>query len=693
MSGNETNSPPSALVFAALGGGMAGGALVGIGEALYVLGSTRPAEYQALLYGAVLYGLIGAGMGLAIGVPVALLTRIRRVELPTAWALGFHGVLTALGAVILRYLVNKAVYAEQGVPMPTMAGIGLGLLLLAAVGLWFWNVVLTKTPLRVLPRPKGTIAAAVGGTGLVAIFSLAPAPGAQGDMAPKRPQAPGFAEKPDVYVLFVDTLRADALGVYGAPETASPRLDALARDAVVFEQHITSASWTRASTASFLTSLSPSSHTCETKDSALPQMVETVAEAFSKSGYATGGLPNNANVTGSQGFDQGFDWFPYQPEYPLGAKESTYALSMYSVVRKIYTKIDTKKRVESYYMPAETQFARAQQFIDANGGDRHFLFVHLMEPHDPYFAHPWTGEAYGRAEFPNPDPGQKDRLRELYAGEVAHVDAQIGAFVDSLKAQGRYDNAVIVVTADHGEEFLEHGGWWHGTTLYDEQVRVPLIMKLPKNARAGTRVPWQVRQIDVAPTLLELADFEVPSAWQGSMLFDDNFDADVAKMQPPVVEADVAGEGAQADAAAAVAEVVPAAPAVPQWVAPTWANHPASREALSEQDFEGYDLQALRTGGHKVIQALRVPAGNPRNQPEVAAYDLLADPGESTDVAGKGESWEAAVTARMQTIVQQKQEVRVAAEGVEVSDAERARLEALGYIQADVPAEGTGEQK
>jgi hypothetical protein len=112
-------------------------------------------------------------------------------------------------------------------------------------------------------------------------------------------------------------------------------------------------------------------------------------------------------------------------------------------------------------------------------------------------------------------------------------------------------------------------------------------------------------------------------------------------------------------------------------------NHPASREALSEQDFEGYDLQALRAGGRKVIQALRVPKGNARNQSPLQAFDLQADPGEQSDLAGKGAEWESSMKARLEGLVEERREVRVAAEGVAISDAERARLEALGYMQGE----------
>ena len=96
-----------------------------------------------------------------------------------------------------------------------------------------------------------------------------------------------------------------------------------------------------------------------------------------------------------------------------------------------------------------------------------------MEPHDPYFERPFTGEGIGRAEMPNPPPELEGEMRKAYQQEITWMDNEIGKFLDWIKAEGLYDDTVVVVTADHGEEFLEHGGWWHGTTLYEEQIHVP----------------------------------------------------------------------------------------------------------------------------------------------------------------------------------------------------------------------------
>jgi arylsulfatase A-like enzyme len=307
-------------------------------------------------------------------------------------------------------------------------------------------------------------------------------------------------------LVMVDTLRADYLGTYGM-EGASPEIDKFSNDAVVFEQAIAQASWTRASTATLFSSMQPSRHSTDVKVSVLPDEIETVAEVLQAHGYNTGGLPNNINVTRSFNFQQGFDYFSYQaPEYLFGATESASQLSMYNVVRKLKERVaGAAKRVEDFYQPANTVLGNAQGFIEANRDANWFLFVHLMEPHDPYFEYPLNGKGYGRAEHEHPDPENKDYLIETYKGEIREMDDELGQFFEWMKTEGLYDNTVILITSDHGEEFYEHGGWWHGTTLYDEQIRVPMIVKLPNQAHAGTRVPWQVRHLDVAPTLTSQA--------------------------------------------------------------------------------------------------------------------------------------------------------------------------------------------
>ena len=665
-------------VWLGVSGGLIGGALVGIGEALVILSGANTGEYQALIYAAVLYGCIGVAMGIGVGIGLAVLGKIfKKLSDPMGWSLGFLGVFVPLGLVIARYVVNKVVYAEQGVPMTGNLALLGAFGVIAILMLWLGPIFLTRTPLRVLVKPKGTGAAYGGIAVLAAIFSFAPSgEDPDGVLAPDNPasDAPGGA--PDAVLIVIDTLRADVLGAYGDKGGLSPNIDKLASDGILFEQYVTQASWTRASFASLYSSMLPSAHKCVLKSEALPDDVITMAEVMDAHGYATGGLPNNINVTRSFNFQQGFDYFSYQaPSYIAGAAESSAQLSMYNVLRKVRDKLTAGSySVTDYYQPSEVVLKNAQGFIAANRekGNRYFLVVHLMEPHDPYFAHPYDGNAVGRAWRPNPDPSEADALKALYRGEVKWVDQELGRFFDWMTAEGAYDDTLIIVTADHGEEFQEHGGWWHGITLYDEQIHVPLIVKQPGGELAGARVPWQVREIDVAPTIGTMAGAELPPNWQGS----DIFDADAVKtidqmLNPPPPPAAEAADGEQEeegdDAPAAATEPV----VTPETLA---------RVAVAEQNFEGNDIQAIRADGCKYIEANE---GNPRGLPTAALFDVRSDSTEQTNLMGgdKGRCDPASLQTEMKETIQRSgEESGIESAETEMTCEDCERLMALGYM-------------
>ncbi|MED5369990.1 MAG: sulfatase [Myxococcota bacterium] len=642
-------------------GGVIGGALIGVVEALYILSSAGAvSDYVALFYAAVLYGLIGGGMGVAIGVGLVVLSKLwKGMTDAQAWALAFFGASLPLFIVIGRYVANKVIYGEQGVPMTGLLGI-LGIAgAIFGLGMWLVPVVLNKTPLRILTELKGS-AALYGVMLLVSgVFSFAPG-GGDSEAIPRvgRDQA-AMADKPNVLLIMVDTLRADYLAPYDSKWAGTqPTIEALAADSVVFEQAHANSSWTRASFANVYTSMVPSSHSTALKSSRLPGDVVTLAEVLQEGGYATGGLPNNTNVTSTFGFGQGFDHYPYlAPNMPFWATESVYQLSMYAVLRKVAERAKGDSHdVADFYQPVEVATDEALAFIDAQEGDRWFLMMHLMEPHDPYFEHPYNGVAYGRAEHEVPESEKVDYLKDTYAKEIAYMDGELAAFIEQLKTAGVYDDTLIVFSADHGEEFLEHGGWWHGTTLYEEQTHVPLIVKLPNQEHAGTRAPWIVRHIDVAPTIAQAAGLEAAPSWQGRSVLDGDFVAFTA----PAPEPELDEEGNPI-------------PVVREIVDP----HSYDRTVLAEEDFEGNQLTAVIQGGWKLIEANE---GNPRGLETAELYDLRLDAGEQDNLAAS----EATQLSALQTV--SKMEIAAAkgeavqAEETEMDAATMEQLRALGYM-------------
>lgn len=660
--------------------GVVAGALVGLAEAMYILGGASTGEYGALVYATVLYGIIGAcgGAGIGAAVWVLTLTPFKPSE-ARGYALGFLGILCGMGLVITRYVVNKAVYLEQGVPMDGMLVI-LGVYVsIGLIGLWLGNILLNRTPFKILLTFRGSTAAYGGLLLLTAVFSVSPDQGHRaGVLAPDRPADEALLARPNMLLIMVDTLRADHLGTYGFPVPISPEIDALAEDSVVFEQAFASASWTRPSTASLFTSMPPSAHKCAVKVAMLPDDVQTIAEVLKEQGYVTGGLPNNINVTRSFNFQQGFDWFDYQaPAYIAGATESSSQLSMYNVVRKIRDRITGgKKRVEDYYQPADVVLGNAKRFMSANAAQRWFGFVHLMEPHDPYFERPFTGEGVGRAEMEHPPAALEAAIREAYRAEIGWMDTELGKLFAWMKAEGLYDKTTIVITSDHGEEFLEHGGWWHGTTLYDEQLHVPLIVKLPDSKWAGTRVPWQVRQLDTPATLAVLGGAVVPMAWTGDDLFEEDFEAAAVVLAASGGPVDVPADAVPA-ADEPVAGDLDLGP--PSMTKAELVDHRA-RVVLSEENFEGNVLSSVRADGFKYIRA---NVGNPRGLQPEEMYEMAPDPGEAKNLAGKNGRVQAAMSELLRDQLQAAMSVGVEAQTAEITADDCERMRALGYIEGD----------
>jgi len=287
--------------------------------------------------------------------------------------------------------------------------------------------------------------------------------------------------------------------------------------------------------------------------------------------------------------------------------------------------------VHHYYQPAEVVTAEVRRWLDRGArAEPFFLFAHYMDPHDPYFAHPFNGEGYARVAHPNPPPALTERLHHLYEGEVAYLDEHLGVLFDDLKRRGLYDRTLVVLTADHGEEFHEHGGWWHGTTLYDEQIHVPLIVK-PAGAHSLARVRDELAtSLDIAPTIVAAAHAKPPAAMQGHVL--------------PL------------DGGAA----------------------PARESTFAEEDLEGNVLQAVRTRAWKLVTA---NPGNPRGLAPEELYDLPRDPGEHQNVIASTPAEADAMRAALGRSVLEAREHGGASEQIGMDPATKARLKALGYTQ------------
>lgn len=618
----------------AIGSALAGGALaavvVGLGEAAIVTAERHLGLDAGLLHFAFLaYGGVGALIGLGLGVVLA----IARVSYPTAFGIAGASVLAVLATIIGRFRVFRDVFNEtfDGAalsPMQFQLASAAAAVALFVTTFLVWRALARRQPRLASPLVVlGLLILAVVGTRAAMMLG-----GSKGLPAPSHVAVGQPPKGPNVFLLVVDTLRADHLSSYGASKNKTPVIDGLAADGTRFARAYSQASWTRPSFGTIFTSLYPSSHRAIHKSDALPEAVVTLAEVMQGAGYATVGFANNINVAPLFGFQQGFDQYVFlEPEFFFGATESAAQLTIYNQLRLIRERFVSKKKwVENYYQPADVVVKHGLDWIAARDPQRpFFMFLHFMEPHDPYFVHPYNGEAYARVANPNPDPSLADTYRDAYDGAIRFLDEELAKFIAELKARGLYDDAVILLTADHGEEFHEHGGWWHGTTLYDEQLAVPLIVKGGPAAPKGVVNEAVVSSLDIAPTLIQAAGLKVPQSMVGKPL------------------------GLSTDA-------------------------PAPRDhAFAESELEGNILQAYRSGGMKVIHA---NPGNPRGLPEHQLFDVANDPREQKDLIATQTEVANKLTADMGAVQSHAESIAVESTGTSIDAASEERLRALGYV-------------
>ena len=281
-----------------------------------------------------------------------------------------------------------------------------------------------------------------------------------------------------IVLISIDTLRADRLPVYGYTRGETPHIDALAREAVVFDRAYAHSPQTLPSHASLFTGLLPFEHGVrDNLGFALERGARTLAGLLRERGYATGGFVSAYVMRGETGVGQGFDTF--DDRLPPASSE----VGVGEVQR---AGLDT--------------LGAAERWLDSLASRRAFLFLHLYEPHTPY------------------TPPARYRRLDPYDGEIALADEIVGRLLASLRRRGLYDGALIVLLSDHGEGLGDHGEQEHGLFLYNETIRVPLVVKLPGQRGGGRRVAAPVQHVDLLPTVLALAGAPVPAGLRGRAL-------------------------------------------------------------------------------------------------------------------------------------------------------------------------------
>jgi len=271
-----------------------------------------------------------------------------------------------------------------------------------------------------------------------------------------------------VVLISIDTLRADHLPLYGYRNGATPTLDRLGREGVVFDDVYSHCPLTLPSHTSLLTGLLPLHHGVRDNIGYSVRPDErTLAARFKAAGYATGAAVSAFVLRHQTGIARGFDFFDDRIEV-AGTGESLSD-----------TQRDGAKTVDAL-----------RTWIDSTNRERVFAFLHLYEPHTPY------------------SPPPSHQMANPYDGEIAYADELVGRFLDRLAAHGLLDRAIVAVVSDHGEGLNDHGEAEHGIFLYREALRVPWILRLPGAAGAGTRMAGTIGGVDVAATLLDLAGLD-----------------------------------------------------------------------------------------------------------------------------------------------------------------------------------------
>jgi arylsulfatase A-like enzyme len=415
-------------------------------------------------------------------------------------------------------------------------------------------------------------------------------------------------------MIVLDTTRQDHLGCYGHSRDTSPSIDAFAADAIRFDRAYATAPWTKPTVASMFTGLYPSRHSVRVMNAALPDRLLTLSEILGARGYATAGVISHVLLDRRHGFAQGFEKYVevVDPEDP---HESV-----------------TSDRVTDAALEILSRFDERQPF---------FLFVHYFDPHYNYKRHPEYGFAppkagrlkgtetiYGLYDFmPDMTREEIDLIEAIYDEEIRFMDDGVGRLLESLKKTVGFEDTLVLIAGDHGEEFMTHGHIGHTISLYEEVMLVPLIMRPPGYRAGGTVVDLPVSLVSIAPTVLDLIGVEI--------------------------------EGLVTQGTSLAAALDPEAPA---------GRDPVVFCETDEQRHK----RAVIVGRDKLI----------RNEEsgKIELYDIVADPGELDDRSGEQPERVAQLLAMLEQSIVWAAEGSIEPDTMTLTDEQREQLRSLGYV-------------
>jgi arylsulfatase A-like enzyme len=454
------------------------------------------------LFDLLLFGLLGLALG--------LLARL----------------LTRLPVMLFCVFVFATMMFFNWLSLPLLGRISLYAILALAIGLaaeaarWF-----RKYPAAVVHFWRRSVPW-LGAITLLALVGIQGGPWLYEQMAISRlPQI--VPSSPNILVIVVDTLRADHLSSYGYSRLTSPNVDRLAQRGVLFENAISASSWTQPSHASLLTGRYTYEHDAEVHP--LDNHYPTIAEALSARGYRTAAFSANLLFfTRRQGFGRGFILFEDNYHTLAGMATNT----IYGHIVEFYL----VRRILGFEGVIARKFApdindTALRWIDRHPGHPFFVFLNYFDAHDPYLPPQPYRSKFSKIEnpgglintylerfYPQMTPDQLQSEIDAYDGAIAYTDDYIGQLLAELQKRGLADNTLVVFTSDHGESFGEHGILQHGSSLYLEQIHVPLIFWWPGHVPEGERVAQPVTNSALPATLLDLIGEQEQTLFPGPSL-------------------------------------------------------------------------------------------------------------------------------------------------------------------------------
>lgn len=482
--------------------GLAAGSVVALADAALTIATSPrlvlpPSGARVFFWALVAYPPVAALAGITLA-RVTILALARRLEPPRVRTVVL-GAMT--GASLLALGISAARRWAAGAPTPTELAASAAGLAVAGTAI----VLLARRASRANPA-RGS----AGGT-IIAWLGLVASTGAAALLPPIRAassRTPGLS----IILITVDTLRADALGCYGDAGARTPAIDRLAAEGTRFADAQAQSSWTLTAHASIMTGLTVGQHGADAVSLHLSEKKDTIAAMLARRGYRTAAVVSSVYTGSRFGFAHGFESFNEEMTPPWTGLAACGLARRLGIAPRSWVPSDERR--------AGRVTAAALAILERERDGPSFLWLHYFDPHSDYdppppfdgarsgYTGPFDGTTIPLLEvnrgLRSIRPQDVRHLRAMYDGEVAYLDSELAVLFAGLERLGLAGRTAIVLTADHGESFYEHGTLLHDS-LYQEVLHVPLLLWRPGLVPGGRVVEATVRQMDIAPTVAELA--------------------------------------------------------------------------------------------------------------------------------------------------------------------------------------------